>query len=305
MGFTDTLESMTQEYGDYRAFADTTYRAARDQIGRALTQSPDMPVFVGSFETHVDTDSVRFFDAFRGDLDEAPSMAAAVTHIAALQAAVDLAGKENVVLDVELDSATLNNFIQNRLNRTSMGLSYDPGVEPMFHVISYALDHGIKINPSDVLHNAPGAIEAQARYDAELESVRLQALYIHDRPRIVVHVGGAGHLGNFQGFEQSDLLSEGASLDRSQKSSPLAGFYGAEVFLHTPNSNDLSRDRRGDYASDPANALQIDSPGRMSQADRSQLGQYVLGASNAAQAEIASQTAALPPLVITPVQNLR
>lgn len=303
--FAPDLENMSQEHGDYRAFAETTYKGAREEIRQAMTESPDLPVFVGSFETHTDTGYVDVRNAFRNDLDESPAMAAAVTHIAALQAAVDLAGKGNVVLDVELSDKLLKEFINSRNSRTSQGLPYDPGVQPIWHVVSYALDHGIKINPSDVLHDAPDAVEGQTRYEAELESVGLQALYTSGAPRVLVHVGGAGHLGNFQGFSQSELLSDGADLNRNLRAQPLEGIYGAEVYLHTPNSGDGSFDRRVEYASDPANATQIDSPGRMSETDRMQLGQYVLAASKAAQSEIATQTAALAPVAVAPVQSLK
>ncbi len=300
MSLINILENMSEEYGDYPTFAGDTYRAARTQIGLALTQSPDLPVFVGSFETHNDDRWVQAEHALTSDLEESPAIAAAVTHIAALQAAVDLVGKENVVLDVELNDKLLNDF------KKSPSVS-DPATQTMWHVVKYALDHGIKINASDILNGSPKALIDQDRFDAELTSVQLQALRTRDAPRIVVHVGGAAHMGNFQGFQLSELQSDGSSLDRTQRVSPLEGIYGVQIFLHTPSTRagELRQNPWGDYADNPANAAQIDSPGRMSETDRTQLGEYVLAASKAAQAEVATQTAALQPIAVAPVQSLK
>jgi hypothetical protein len=300
MSLINILENMSEEYGDYPTFAGDTYRAARTQIGLALTQSPDLPVFVGSFETHNDDRLVRAKDAFTSDLNESPAMAAAVTHIAALQAAVDLVGKENVVLDVELNEKLLNDF------KKSPSVS-DPATETMWHVVKYALDHGIKINASDILNGSPKALIDQDRFDAELTSVQLQALRTRDAPRIVVHVGGAAHMGNFQGFQLSELQSDGSSLDRTQRVSPLEGIYGAQIFLHTPSTRagEWRQNPWGDYADNPANATQIDSPGRMSETDRGCLGQYVSDASKAVQAVVTTQNNACSPTAVAQVQSLK
>lgn len=295
-----SLEGLSEQHGDYRAFAQTTYGSTREQIAKALTQSPDLPIFVGSFETHNDDRWAQAEHALTSDLEESPATAGAVTHIAALQAAVDLVGKENVVLDVELNDKVLNDF------KKSPSVS-DPAAQTMWHVVKYALDQGIKINTSDVLNGSPKALIDQDRFDAELTSVQLQALRTRDAPRIVVHVGGAAHMGNFQGFQLSELQSDGSSLDRTQRVSPLEGIYGAQIFLHTPSTRagELRQNPWADYADNPANATQIDSPGRMSEKDRTKLGEYVSDASKAAQAEIATQTAALQPLAVVPVQSLK
>ncbi|MCB1593220.1 MAG: hypothetical protein KDI90_12295 [Alphaproteobacteria bacterium] len=248
--------------GAYPRFARETYRTAHREIGQAINGAGGLPVLVFSGEMHEDTAIDRALSHVIPDGYQNPSAAAVYTHLSAIQAAADLAGKDRVVVSIEYDEENVA-----LLKEHALQLAYDFHAPPYLQAAAIAYLNGYELVASDP--NRSAGMDSPLRYEGEIDALGRQALRTDPRaPSVVVHMGGAAHIGVLQGFTMENLENDGLNLQRSQARDPFAGIYGRSVFFNTAQDTPTTFlvkavDMSPHYSMNPANAIQIDPPGRM------------------------------------------
>lgn len=266
-------------HGVYDQFAQDTYEQVHGAIDQALKNSGGLPVFVMSGEVHEDTEMDNTFNEYLPDQYENPALAAAYTHISAIHAAGELVGKENMVVSIELDQDTLD----QEIHIAELELSGHRIMQqtPMYEAIRFAVEQGYEVVPSDPLHNTENPY-AQERFEAEIEEIGKHALRTDNPPQVIVHIGGAYHIGSLQGYSISELKSDGETLTKNPERNPFEGIFGQTIFYstsHTSPSMFVSEvmDDGAYYYQNRDNAIQIDPPGRMTEIDGLNIANQVLG----------------------------
>lgn len=281
-------EDMT---GIYEGFARDTYTTVRNRLDIAGEKSGDLPVLVVSGERHFEENLHKFASNLIPDKYEEPPLAATYTHIASIQAAVDIAGRENVVVSVELSDRELERIeqeIEYKIDvrndilemlgapEPSQRIFLDSVTEwPIYEAVRFAVENGLEIVATDKLK---GISLDQEHFDAEIEELGKIALNTSDPPRFVVHIGGAAHIGTLQGHSIDALARNGSELTREDALSPFNGIYGEQVYINTAQNTLVDemelaiREIFGDhqyceYSMKKENAIQIDPPGHITEDD--------------------------------------
>ncbi|MGN7438071.1 MAG: hypothetical protein ACTHOO_05435 [Alcanivorax sp.] len=268
----------------YQAFALSTYTTVRNALSEGLKESTDgLPILVVIGEQHMDSQPELDANEYTPDDQEEPAVAAAFTEIGALEAAARLVGKENMALSIEIPPDRLPYYV-GRI-RDNDGVIPDSDMEhPFMHTLAYAINNNIEIIPTD-----PGL-----EYVIENEELREQmqrdaiaAIGVgDDAPRVVVHVGGHYHLSNFAGFSNQEIRDTLGQVTRDERESPFDGVYNDVLFFNTARDTDefirsmgvhLNATAIGEayYSENPANAIQIDAPGAMSEDVQHNIGEMV------------------------------
>lgn len=277
------------ETATYKEFAEHTYSTARDSIKEALAAADGLPILIVSTEEHEDTMGESVINTFLSDENEEPAFAAAYTHISAIQAAADLVGKENVIVSLEVHPDYVKNtLLSHAEDVTEEGKYY---MLPIFEAVRYAQKEGFEIvgsDPHDPDGPTPKGVTSQDRYDSEVEAIGKLALRVEDKPKIVIHIGGAAHVGTLQGYTEDEISSDGDELLRDPQKDPFQGIYGQTVYLNTfhhelrnvTSAIDYAIPNRYLYAMNPYNVIQVDSPGALSEKDMQNVTEYIQSASN-------------------------
>ena len=248
-------------------------------ISQALKSSGNLPVFVMSGEVHEDTETENTLNDYLPDQYENPALAAAYTHISAIHAAGELVGKENVIVSIELDQDELDQAIEIA-NRELNGQVLVEA-RPMYEAVRFAVEQGYELVASDPLRDRKNP-DRQDRFDAEIETIGKHALRTEDTPKVIIHIGGAYHIGSLQGYRADELKSDGETLTKNPERNPFEGIFGQTLFYNT--AQDTSSmfilevlDDGNNYYRNSANASQIDPPGRMTEIDSRNIANQVLG----------------------------
>jgi len=262
----------------YEDFARDTFERTQEHIAQAIEASGNLPVLVFSGEEHKDSSIERLTNTILPSAFEEPSLAASYTHIAAIKSAIELAGRENVIVSFETDQLKLD------IRRNALQRGIEEGVEQedvlaqfgshgyaQYPAMYFALKQGLELVASDPQMRTEEA-RAPERYNAEIEALGKHALRTVNQPRIVVHIGGAGHIGSLQGHKIEDLVENGESLTRNGAPNPFEGIYGKAIFFNTHKDHAFSVTpffgADSVYAQNPDNAIQIDPPGQMDESDK-------------------------------------
>ena len=227
---------------------------------------------------------------------EEPALSAAYTHIAAIQSAVDLVGKENVVVSFEFDEPLIEKSldvvyeIQLLREEGNLDSIYSHAARlfnafPTFHAMEFAKSQGLEIVGSDPGRGADFSSDSQERRDAEIVALGKLALQTEDTPKVVVHVGGSAHLVTLQGYPYNIDTSLFADKTQEDAVSPFEGIYGSQIFINSdqPVTDVYNRSALA-YMRNPDNAMQLDPPGKMDTSDLTDIGSRVQDASREYQA---------------------
>jgi len=268
----------------YQAFALSTYTTVRNALAEGLKEGADsLPILVVIGEQHADSQPELDANEYTPDDQEEPALAAAFTEIGALEAAARLVGKENMALSIEIPPDLLT-FYVGRI-RDNDGVIPDSELEyPFMHTLAYAINNNIEIIPTD-----PGLeyIRENEELREQMQQDAIAAIGVgEDAPRVVVHVGGHYHLSNFAGFSNQEIRETLGQVTRDERESPFEGVYNDVLFFNTTRNTDeyirsmgRHRDATGigeaNYSENPANAIQIDAPGAMSEDVQRNIGEMV------------------------------
>ena len=197
-------------------------------------------------------------------------MAAAYGHLAAINAAIRIAGKENVVISFERDPDVVEKIVGDaKKNYGSVEKYFGDNLDvdaPMGYAFRYAYNQGLKIVGSDKGDKAAierndgdlrAASEDKGRYMEEI--VALKELAATHKPHIVVHIGGVNHMATLAGFPfDKDPY-------KSDFENPFKKTYGSPVFMFGGDRN--SKSPQAEYFKDSRHAIQVDAPGKMDDRD--------------------------------------
>ena len=262
-----------------------------------LSKSGDLPMLVVSGEMHRDIPEQGVLDFFIPAEYEEPALAAAYSHIAAIQSAIDLVGKENVVVSFEFNDPLIDKSLgvvddiqelrrQGALGNTDNEAGWMFNTFPSFHAMEFAKNQGLDIVGSDPGRGEDFSSDSQARRDDEVVALGKLALKTEDTPKIVVHVGGEAHFVTLQGHPYDADTSNYKDATQEDVISPFEGIYGSQMFINSdqPVVEIMSGDGVA-YMRNPKNAIQLDPPGKMDQSDLIDIGVRIKGASDELQPE--------------------
>lgn len=263
----------------YKEFAKDSYSTINAAMRDGLSKSGDLPMLVVSGEMHRDLPEQGFLDFFIPAKHEEPALAAAYSHIAAIQSAIDVAGKENVVVSFELNDTLLEKSLgvvdqiqelrqQGELGNVNSEAGWMYNTFPYFHAMEFAKSQGLVIVGSDPGRGKDFSSDSQERRDAEVDALGKLALQTADIPRVVVHVGGEAHFITLQGHPYNFDTSVYENKTHSDAVSPFEGIYGSQIFINSdqPVIDVIGRDIVA-YIRNPENAIQLDPPGKMDASD--------------------------------------
>jgi|GEM_PF-2401426 len=277
----------------YEDFAKETYNRVYDDMEAALENSGGKPIFVVSGEMHNDDEfDVEAYKKIPDELEN-PAFAATVTHLAIIQAATDLVGKEGVVVSDESNVSRLEEL--KAVIEKYKGRNYFLG-RPGDNAARFAIENGLKVFSDDPLRDL-GADDPR-RYDAEIEALQKHAL-AENPAKIVIHPVGAAHIGILQGVPLHKLCEDGRELTRDPEANPFEGMYAQTLFYNslqnTPYILWEYSDQDIAYAMNPANAKQIDPPGAILESEKYLIPDYIKEASAERMAlEVAANNEAAP-----------
>lgn len=260
----------------YENFARETYGTVYNTVRENIAAANGAPLLVVSGEDHYDPLIEKVTNLWTDDAQESPAHAAAYTHIAAIRSAVELAGRQNVVVSFEQDPARLGDILANMDRGLIPDFVLDPG--PGQQALLYAYDNGLTIVGTDAgyagaLERADGdrneLVMDPQRYAMEIAALSAQA----ENAKVVVHIGGAAHIMTLQGYPPDSDFSDPDSAP-ARVDNPFEGVYGRTVFF---NSDDELKREDGITAfyRDPENAIQIDAPGQMDASDRREVAERI------------------------------
>lgn len=273
------MESRTaQDVNEYTQFAQDTYEQIKSDVQKALQADTNLPLLVVSGERHTEIELDEVLAGVIPDKYENPALAAAYTHISAIHAAGELVGKDNIVVSIEMSQSELTALTELVQNHT-LFLSEDTYNLPIMRALSYAIENQYEVVATDPI-SEPGS--GQERYDAEIEKIGQIALRTQDRPDVVVHMGGAAHIGTLQGYSREELIDNGKHLTRNTEANPFEGIYSNQLFYSTaPITASMSLgllfDGSDNYYNNPKNATQINPPGKMEDVDIRNIERQVQG----------------------------
>ncbi|MDH5723660.1 MAG: hypothetical protein OEY94_10115 [Alphaproteobacteria bacterium] len=264
----------------YEKFARDTYNKVYDTINQSLKKVDGLPILVVSASDLLDYQKEVAWDYFTSDEHEEPALAGAYTHIAAIQAAVDLVGKDNVIVHFIGDQEQMNSNYKriDRREREGRDATY-----PIDETIKFINQKGYKIQVDS---------EASPNSISDIDSDRLVNNYgklanvVPAAPKIVVSIVPSVVLSFLQGYTQEDMIgNKGAELSRNAEKNPFEGVYKDSVFFNTAR---YTRVRFAEpettwksYAIKSENAFQVDAPGQMDKTDMNKISERIMNASNA------------------------
>lgn len=263
-----------------------------------LSESVDLPMLVVSGEMHHDLPEQGFLDSFIPAGYEEPALAAAYSHIAAIQSAINLVGKENVVVSFEFNEPLLERSLsvvdeiqelrgQGNLGNVNSEAGRIFNAFPAFHAMEFAKSQGLDIVGSDPGRGKDFSSDSQVRRDAEVDALGKLVLKVADTPKIVVHVGGEAHFVTLQGHPYNLDTSVYKDVTQENVISPFEGIYGSQIFINSdqPVIEAFGRDSAA-YMRNPENAMQLDPPGKMDQNDLIDIGTRIQEAANSLRSEM-------------------
>ena len=224
---------MTSKYEDY---TKGIYKTIREDIADAKQEGGSKPAFLFSGEAHEDSPQEEKMYADKNFPDEAvnPAIAGACAHIAAMKAAIDEYGKENVTAAFEMDQETLDTVIEQI---EQMGGDY-----PAIEAIKFAIENGLDIKGFDPkFQEYQDNPTAKERLDAQVDFFQKYALETGNSDKIIVAIGGSAHIGYLHGHTPEDLGKNGNNLNATPGALPIEfeGMYGKMLFYNsaqnTPN----------------------------------------------------------------------
>lgn len=268
----------------YQDFALRTYASVRTFMESYLrTNREGTPLLVVVGEQHLDIELEQQANESIPDELQEPALAAAFSEIGALEAAARLVGRDDIALSIELPPESLPKYVT--AIRENGGIVPDPYKElPFMHTLAFAVNNNIEIVPTD-----PGLEHRKTNEDLreEMQKTAISAIAsADDPPRIIVHVGGQNHISNLSGYLNREIRANEGDVLRDDRPNPFAGVFDNVLFFNatrnaeqyidslglSPNSTAIAESR---YAENPANAIQIDAPGRMSEAVANNIGEMV------------------------------
>lgn len=276
---------------EYKQFARETYEKVYNEMKKSLELSGDTPLLVMSGEHHFDSYKEKnYYNAIAPDSWQEPAAAAAYTHIAMIQAAIDLVGKENVVVSVEMD-AFLEKFFEadrayfnSEMEKFQNGASLDSLSQENRTKMEqgaaraqyFAKNTGVEIVGTDLENRNP---DEQLRKDAEIEAIGKIALRTQNTPKIVLHIGGADHIPSLQGHKQKEIEEDASALTKDPDKNPFLGIFGDTLFFNSGRAawfgDGGQRSAADGYYTNPDNAVQIDAPGAMDESDIREIEQRI------------------------------
>lgn len=159
----------------YEDFATETYTKVRADMAQALEGANGLPILLVSGEAHGDDSTL---DKAIPDFLVEPAIAAAYTHLAAIKAAVDLVGAENVVLSLEQDQRNvteLKGYFDNVREDNALE-QFKPLQDSQVRALIFAQENNVPIFGSDPLIRkvAEGKIGASdpERMEGEIKAIQ-------------------------------------------------------------------------------------------------------------------------------------
>lgn len=203
------------------AYAQETYNQIySEMLDHKPTNNGD-PTLILIAEEHID------HPVFEG---MEPAQQAIYAEISALGAAKNILGSENVILSVEMPEGDLQHVRQI----ISEGIPESAQSIPSSHTIKFALDNGIDVVASDPLGGSP----QHQKYDnsSELRDYAQRKELIEtandNKGAYVVHIGGAMHLSNFQGYKNEEVINANGELSHNPQNTPLRNHYAHQIFIN-------------------------------------------------------------------------
>jgi hypothetical protein len=259
----------------YEKFAKDIYANVYFHAKDRMDHNHGKPVLIVSGESHFDAPLEKLSNLFKDAAKQEPAMAAAYAHIAAIETAIRLAGKENVVISFERDPDVVKKIIADAKkdygsveNYFGDNLSIDG---PMGFAFRYAYNQGLTIIGSDTgdkaalkRHNGDiiAASKDEGRYKEEI--VALKELAATHKPRFVVHIGGVDHLATLAGYPyDKDPL-------KSEANNPFKQTYGQPVMIFA-GDRDRSTSAGGEFFKNLNSIIQADAPGKMDDSDLNEI----------------------------------
>lgn len=260
----------------YARFAADTYKTLESDIRNAVnTNSSGRSVLLVIGEEHQDSDAELEINNRVPIEEQEPALAAAISEISALEAASRLVGKENVTLSVEVNPRTLGVITQMlKDNQGFVPETLHPN--PLAHTIAYAIQNGINVAPVD-----DSGFSGEVRNEFLVDSISNLSTQagVAENPSVVVHVTGIKHLSNLAGYEDYEVDNAEGKITADPERSPFKYSYDQTLMYNTarfPRAlmyvfNNSDQDNPTvknlvseiEFATNPDNAVQIDSPGAM------------------------------------------
>ncbi len=243
---------MSQRYED---FAKQTYRTFYKNIEAALTdaQSEGKPLLVISGEEHNTSPE----DAY--------------SHIAGITAAIELVGKENVIVSAEIPPEDLENFEWHHEYLWG-ALTIE---SPMNNGMRHALENDVTLVATDVARTGEEIrgknIFSAQRLNGEIEAISSIPDTSPDT-KIIFHIGGTSHLFTLSGYRAEDQFADFEDLNTLPQDKPFEEKYGQVVLFNSWEAEEGEHGNKTrilwDFATAHANAIQIKNPGLMDEEDK-------------------------------------
>lgn len=262
--------AMSQRYQDH---AKEVYRKFYEEMEAGLKQAEasGKPILVVNGEYHRDSDIEAIANLALADEAQDPALGIAYSHIAAIKAAEELAGKENIVISMELPPQTTEKILASGL----LDLNNPPKNEdvPAAHALFHILREKYNFEETDTGFGY--GTYSPHRYKAENQAI---AAIPNEHPdaKIIVHIGGLAHLLTLSGYDPEYYAGQSEDLSTLKKEPPFNNQYGSVLmFNNCPTVctnigiiHENVRPLSAEFATSAANAIQIRAPGRMDEDDK-------------------------------------